>query len=117
MSSPSFGLRLAQLRRRRGLSQQQLADLLCAAAGTSTISRNEISRWERGVRLPAQPWLGWLTKVLDAPIDKPAQSVSQSTPAGPLQAADRRWLVLRGRVRVLPGQAARPAVWVVSAID
>lgn len=117
MSSPSFGLRLAQLRRRRGLSQQQLADLLCAAAGTSTISRNEISRWERGVRLPAQPWLGWLTKVLDAPMDKPVQTVGQSTPQGPLQAADRRWLVLRDRVRVRSEHAVRPAVWVVPSID
>ncbi|WP_020521275.1 helix-turn-helix domain-containing protein [Catelliglobosispora koreensis] len=67
----SLGHRLARLRRRRGLSQQQLADRLCAAAGTATISRNEISRWERGVRVPSGAWLTLLSQVLGAALGPP----------------------------------------------
>jgi transcriptional regulator with XRE-family HTH domain len=105
MSSPSFGRRLAQLRRRRGLSQRQLADRLCLAAGVSTISRNEISRWERGVRLPAQPWLGWLSVVLDTPVPTPPAGASR---IGQDPAVARRWQALCPRI------TARPAVPLVS---
>jgi transcriptional regulator with XRE-family HTH domain len=53
-------------------SQRQLADQLCLISGAATISRNEISRWERGVRLPAQAWLGWLTVVLGTSLPAPS---------------------------------------------
>jgi transcriptional regulator with XRE-family HTH domain len=95
----AFGRRLAQLRRRRGLSQRQLADQLCLVAGVATVSRNEISRWERGVRLPAQAWLGWLSVVLGVPLAVPR-------PATPGQGEDdlpgRRWRALRPRINARP---------------
>jgi transcriptional regulator with XRE-family HTH domain len=66
----SLGALLAQLRAERGWSQLRLAEHLCAAAGVSTVSRHEISRWERQERVPGRFWLGWLALVLDAPLDR-----------------------------------------------
>ncbi|WP_162908338.1 helix-turn-helix domain-containing protein, partial [Allorhizocola rhizosphaerae] len=68
MSNTSFGLRLAALRRRHGWSQRRLAELLCAASGVPTVSRNEVSRWERGLRTPTGPWLATLSQVLQEPM-------------------------------------------------
>jgi len=65
---PSFGPVLAQLRLRRGWSQLRLAEQLCAASGTPTVSRHEVSRWEREERVPGGFWLGWLAAVLDTPL-------------------------------------------------
>jgi transcriptional regulator with XRE-family HTH domain len=94
----TFGHRLAQLRRRRGLSQRQLADQLCLVAGVATVSRNEISRWERGVRLPAQAWLGWLAVVLGAPLAAP----EARTRNAPDDLPSRRWRALRPRIDARP---------------
>ncbi|MBB5869413.1 transcriptional regulator with XRE-family HTH domain [Allocatelliglobosispora scoriae] len=58
---------LTLLRQSRGLSQLRLAELLCAASGTPTLSRHEISRWERGERVPGPHWLSWLAIVLEVP--------------------------------------------------
>jgi transcriptional regulator with XRE-family HTH domain len=103
MSSSSFGLRLARLRRRRGLSQQQLANLLCAATGTSSVTRNEISRWERGQRQPAQAWLGWLALVLHVPSEQLAGGRASVVRQPDVPA--RRWAYLRDKLAV-----ARPGV-------
>ncbi|GHJ44990.1 hypothetical protein Cs7R123_23320 [Catellatospora sp. TT07R-123] len=64
MSPSSLGRLIAQQRRLRGYSQARLAELLCAAAGSPTVTRHEVSRWERGERLPGVQWLGWLAHVL-----------------------------------------------------
>jgi transcriptional regulator with XRE-family HTH domain len=110
MSSSTFGPRLAQLRRRRGLSQQQLAHLLCAATGTSSLTRNEISRWERGQRQPAQAWMGWLALVLHVPSEQ--LSPGRPRVARHPDAAARRWTYLRDKLAV-----ARPGVLSISAVD
>ncbi|MEV4624171.1 helix-turn-helix domain-containing protein [Asanoa sp. NPDC049573] len=75
---PSFGAYLAQLRLRRGWSQLRLAEQLCAASGSPTVTRHEVSRWEREERLPADFWLGWLAVVLDAPADGLAAAAERS---------------------------------------
>jgi transcriptional regulator with XRE-family HTH domain len=64
-----LGPLLAQLRLARCWSQQRLAAELCAASGVPTLSRNEISRWERQLRVPGEVWLGWLATVLAVPVD------------------------------------------------
>jgi len=92
-----FGQELARLRRRRGLSQQRLAELVCAAAGVSTVSRHEVSRWERGERLPARAWLGWLTQVLGAPLPDPVRKIT------PCEA--QRWRFLHAQLRGGAGRA------------
>ncbi|MBM7810081.1 helix-turn-helix transcriptional regulator [Saccharothrix algeriensis] len=58
---------LAQLRRGRGLTQDDLAARLHAASGNTSVTREEVSRWERGKRIPGPYWRGWLGQVLDTP--------------------------------------------------
>lgn len=96
-----FGAELARLRRRRGLSQQRLADLLCAAAGVSTVSRHEISRWERGQRIPGQPWLGWLSRVLETPLPEPVREPASRCSDAEFDAiVSERWEVLFRQLRL-----------------
>ena len=65
-----LGVRLAQIRIGQGRTQLRVAELLCAASGLPTVSRHEISRWEREQRVPSGFWLGWLALVLDLPVDQ-----------------------------------------------
>lgn len=51
-----FGAYIARWRREVRLSQRQLAERLCTLSGVPTLTRSEVSRWERGERIPA----GWL---------------------------------------------------------
>ncbi|MEU4567211.1 helix-turn-helix transcriptional regulator [Micromonospora sp. NPDC023956] len=69
---------LARLRLTRGWSQAQLAARLCAAAGVATLSRHEVSRWERQVRLPGEFWLGWLAVVLEVSPQRLSGAVAAS---------------------------------------
>ncbi len=63
----TLGALIARVRAEQGISQLRLAERLCAASGLSTITRHEVSRWEREERIPATYWLGWLGAVLDVP--------------------------------------------------
>jgi transcriptional regulator with XRE-family HTH domain len=65
-----IGALLCRLRLARGYTQLRLAELLCAASGVPTVSRHEVSRWEREERVPGSFWLGWLAAVLDVPLDE-----------------------------------------------
>lgn len=56
---------LPELRRGRGLTQYDLAAELHAVSGNVSITREEVSRWERGKRIPGPYWRGWLGRVLD----------------------------------------------------
>ncbi|NLU77466.1 helix-turn-helix domain-containing protein [Micromonospora sp. HNM0581] len=77
----SLGPLVARSRLARGWSQSRLAAELCAAAGVCTLSRHEISRWERGVRAPGRFWRGWLVRILALPVGPahPARRVSAPT--------------------------------------
>lgn len=79
------GAMLTRLRLARGFSQLRLAERLCVAAGVPTVSRHEISRWERAERVPGGFWLGWLAVVLDAPL---AELESAAAAAGRRAAGD-----------------------------
>ena len=48
----SIGALLARARTSAGKSQLRLAELLCAASGSPTVTRHEVSCWEREQRLP-----------------------------------------------------------------
>ncbi|MBM7080008.1 helix-turn-helix domain-containing protein [Micromonospora humida] len=78
-----LGPLITQLRLARGWSQRRLADELCAAAGTATLTRHEVSRWERSVRVPGDRWRRQLAVVLDAPIGPPSTGSSRARRAGP----------------------------------
>jgi predicted kinase len=60
-----FGAYLARLRGTR--SQRALAAELCDLTGSDTLTRHEISRWERGERIP-DDWLPHLARVHNIPL-------------------------------------------------
>ncbi|ASW56054.1 helix-turn-helix transcriptional regulator [Plantactinospora sp. KBS50] len=78
---PTLGPLLVALRTARGWSQLGLAERLCAAAGLPTITRHEVSRWERERRIPADFWLGWLAAVLAIPAEELAAAAAASRTA------------------------------------
>ncbi|MET8351349.1 MULTISPECIES: helix-turn-helix transcriptional regulator [unclassified Micromonospora] len=81
-----LGPLLARCRLARGWSQQRTAAELCAAAGVPTLSRHEVSRWERQRRIPGGFWLGWLAVVLDVPLVTLAEAAAVTQRAGPARA-------------------------------
>ncbi|WP_433331661.1 AAA family ATPase [Spirillospora sp. CA-294931] len=60
-----FGAYLARLR--AGRSQREQAELLCQLAESATLTRNEVSRWERGERIP-DDWLPHIARAHDVPL-------------------------------------------------
>jgi len=66
----TIGTLLARVRGERGISQLRLAERLCASSGTTTVTRSEISRWEREERIPSGYWLGWLAATLELPLEQ-----------------------------------------------
>ncbi|MFG3603829.1 helix-turn-helix domain-containing protein [Micromonospora chersina] len=78
-----LGPLLAELRAARGWSQRRVAAELCAAAGVPTLTRHEVSRWERQRRLPGDFWSGWLAVVLGVPGDLLAEAAACSRRLAP----------------------------------
>ncbi|MDT0476890.1 helix-turn-helix transcriptional regulator [Streptomyces sp. DSM 41014] len=70
-----FGQYLAGLRRATGKSQRQLAAVLCSLSGTQSVTRTEVSRWERGGRIP-DVWLPYLAAALATPETQLRQAVA-----------------------------------------
>ncbi|OKI27912.1 transcriptional regulator [Saccharothrix sp. CB00851] len=62
--------------RRVGLAQYDLAERLHAASGNVSITREEVSRWERGKRIPGPYWRAWLGRVLDTPQQELEQAAA-----------------------------------------
>ncbi|NRQ33939.1 helix-turn-helix transcriptional regulator [Nonomuraea sp. NN258] len=58
---------LKHLRKSAGMTQQQVADGLCAITGTFTLTRHEIGRWEQG-RVRPTSWLPALADVLHVDV-------------------------------------------------
>lgn len=57
-------------RMERGLSQTGLAMTLAEVSGQDTVTRSEVSRWERGKRIPTRHWLRWLSEVLGLSLER-----------------------------------------------
>ncbi|MEU9510878.1 transcriptional regulator [Micromonospora sp. NPDC048170] len=114
-----LGPLLVQLRLARGWSQLRVATELCAASGVPTLSRHEVSRWERQLRVPGDFWLGWLAVVLAVPVDLLATAAARTRGLGPppafggsrpraaLLALAQRWLADPHAV-LLPGTPTPP---------
>ncbi|MEV0561572.1 helix-turn-helix transcriptional regulator [Dactylosporangium sp. NPDC050588] len=64
----SFGQLITRRRHQLGLTQGDLADQLCARSGRPTFTRHEISRYERGLRIPTTPLLTAIADSLDLPM-------------------------------------------------
>ncbi|MCZ7436316.1 helix-turn-helix transcriptional regulator [Micromonospora sp. WMMC241] len=77
-----LGPLLAELRAARGWSQQRFAAELCAASGVPTLTRHEVSRWERQLRLPGDFWSAWLATVLGVPGALIAEATARSRRLG-----------------------------------
>jgi transcriptional regulator with XRE-family HTH domain len=95
--SESLGAVLTQVRLASGRSQLRVAEQLCAASGVATVSRHEVSRWEREERIPTGFWLSWLAAVLDVPLgelQRAAAVTRRRRPARPPVTASR---VVRAR--------------------
>jgi transcriptional regulator with XRE-family HTH domain len=54
----------------RGWSQSDLARELCKAAGRAAITREDVSRWERGKRRPGPYWTRSITTLLLVPAEE-----------------------------------------------
>ncbi len=76
----TVGALIARTRHELGISQLRLADRLCASAGTVTVTRHEVSRWEREERLPSPYWLGWLALALEVPVERLERAVAAPAP-------------------------------------
>ncbi|MFD0974564.1 helix-turn-helix transcriptional regulator, partial [Plantactinospora endophytica] len=76
----SLGELLTELRLARGWSQLRVAEQLCAASGVPTVSRHEVSRWERRQRVPGEFWLCWLAAVFEVPVEDLAVAAAASRP-------------------------------------
>lgn len=85
-----LGRLLVRSRHARARSQQRLAEQLCAMAGVATVSRHEISRWERGERIPSPYWLACLSVVLDVPLADLERAVAHSKDRRLADVAPRR---------------------------
>ena len=66
---------IAARRRELGHSQREFADLVCAVSGRPTITRGEISRYERETRIPNAAGLLWLATALRLPLPLVRQAV------------------------------------------
>ena len=79
----SFGHLVAARRRQLGLSQQDLAGRLCEVSGRATLTRHEMSRYERGVRVPR----GWLLEAMALCLDLPLASLRRTIAERPSEHA------------------------------
>ncbi len=64
-----LGAVIRELRQSLGWSQSRLATALCKAANHETVTRENVSRWETGKRVPGRWWLYHLATVLQVPIE------------------------------------------------
>jgi transcriptional regulator with XRE-family HTH domain len=65
-----IGRLIRSVRRERGLTQYGLADELVSVSGNDSLGRDEVSRWERGKRVPGPYWQQWLSDVLEIAPDR-----------------------------------------------
>jgi transcriptional regulator with XRE-family HTH domain len=104
----TLGALIARVRAEQGISQLRLAERLCAASAQPTVTRHEVSRWEREERVPAAAWLSWLAAVLDVPLadlERAATMARRARAGRPRRPARRRrgrtagaWVRLRAGV-------------------
>ncbi len=100
----SLGGLLTRVRLASGRSQLRIAELLCAASGVATVSRHEISRWEREARVPSGFWLRWLALVLEVNLADLERAAAQTRRSRPGLGVDREGAATR---RDGPGKGVR----------
>jgi len=56
---------IRDFRTRRGMTQAALADRLARVSGNTSATRDQVTRWERGGRVPSPYWRHWLAVTLE----------------------------------------------------
>lgn len=102
----TLGTLMARVRAEQGISQLRLAERLCAASGQATLTRHEISRWEREERIPTSYWLRWLAAVLEVPLPELERAAAEG------RRVRRQVTELPPRRPPEPRSAPPPARWV-----
>jgi transcriptional regulator with XRE-family HTH domain len=90
-----IGPLLARVRNGRGWSQLRLAETLCQVSGRVTVTRHEVSRWERGERVPGPFWLELLAVALETPLEEleaAVGAVRERIPGPGARPPGRPWL-------------------------
>lgn len=64
-----LGAAIRELRESLDWSQSRLATALCKVANHATVTRENVSRWETGKRVPGPWWLRHLATVLQVPVE------------------------------------------------
>lgn len=59
---------IRRARVRHGMTQAALARQLATVSGNVAVTRDQITRWERGGRVPSPYWRHWLGAVLEVPL-------------------------------------------------
>ncbi|MEU6720751.1 helix-turn-helix transcriptional regulator [Nonomuraea sp. NPDC046802] len=73
---------LKHLRNSARMTQQQVADRLCAVTGTCTVTRHEVGRWEQG-RVRPTSWLPALAEVLNVDLEMLERAPDRKSPSAP----------------------------------
>jgi transcriptional regulator with XRE-family HTH domain len=95
----AFGQVICELRLAMGLSQGRLAEELNKVSGHPTLTREEVSRWERGGRVPGRFWLPHLSAVLHVPLAR-LESLKAGHPE--VQPLSKCYSVMAGHAGCLP---------------
>lgn len=72
----TLGPLIRDLRQAKHWSQGQLAEKLCLQAGSKTMTRGVISRWERGKVIPTRYWIEHIATVFAIPVDPVYEAAS-----------------------------------------
>ena len=90
----ALGQKIRTLRTKKGLSQQQLADLMF-------VTRKTISNWESGIRMPDVAMLSRLAKVLNAKSYELIDAITGPGSPPNIMIVEDEAVILKGFIRIL----------------
>nr|WP_246481566.1 helix-turn-helix transcriptional regulator [Amycolatopsis umgeniensis] len=85
---------LTEQRIAKGWSQCDLVAKLHTLSGNDSVTREEISRWERGKRIPGPYWRQWLGDVLDTSSRELEIAAAVARRRRRKDAPERRWTII-----------------------
>lgn len=106
----TVGPLIRDLRLARNLSQGQVAERLCAVSGRPSLTREELSRWERGKVIPGPFWIDHLAAVFEG-------SSGALREAATLARVDRRAFLSLTALTAIHGTLAAEMVASVAGAD
>ena len=110
----TIGSAIARLREVQGWSQSALAKHL-SALSRRKVHQDQISRWERGRRIPYPYWRRFLSELLHVPVEELSRAAA-STKAGRNMAASPS-RVLRADMAAMVVLSAQESAWLGERVD